>query len=148
MSLRGRAVALIALILAVTAGAIVLILQLTVSNLGGPGLPIRLDHQSYRGQAIPVDGRLHVAPNGCFEVVMDEENLFAIWPQGWKMEGGSVVAPDGARFTDGSPLMGEGVRMSYKALIEEDGGPDGYWGSIAGFCMDDHEDLLVVEFIS
>lgn len=148
MTLRRRAIALVALILAVTAGAIVLILQLTVSNLGGPGLPIQLDNQSYQGETIRVDGRLHVAENGCFEVVMDDQSLFAIWPQGWKMEGASVVAPDGARFTEGTALVGEGVRMSYSALIEEDGGPDGYWGSIAGFCMENHEDLVVVEFIS
>lgn len=148
MSLRGRAIALVALILAATAAAIVLILQLTVSNLGGPGLPIQLESQTYRGESIPVDGQLHVASNGCFEVVMDGESLFAIWPQGWKMEGASIVAPDGARFSEGTDLLGEGVRMSYAALIEEDGGPDGYWGSVAGFCMEDHEDLVVVEYLS
>ncbi len=147
MSFQRRAIALVILILAATAVAIVLILQLAPSNLGGPGLPIKIENQSYHGELVPVDGELHVEENGCFHVLMDGQNLFAIWPRGWKTDGDSVVAPDGARFTEGTPIVGEGIRMSYQALIDVDGGPDGYWGNVAGYCMDADEELVVVEYV-
>lgn len=145
-----RRVVVVISIAAAMFAAVVVLLVLTAppaqapGNEGGPGLPVVIDGERYPGQAVALSGSLVVGTEGCFRLAAEAEERFLIWPQGYTAGGDAVVDPEGEIIPDGAQLDVKGVLVPYAELIAIEG-PDGYWASVAGFCIGDDTTVLVLE---
>lgn len=115
-------------------------------NEGGPGLPVRVPSDVYSGEPVSLEGSLSVGSEGCFRLDAGAGELFVIWPEGYSSGGDAVIDLEGEVIVDGGPLAIEGLLMPYEALIAIEG-PDGYWASVAGFCIRDDDAVLVAESV-
>lgn len=111
---------------------------------GGPGLPVQLPGDEYTGDAVAVRSPLLVGNEGCFRLAVAGEELFVIWPAGFTMAGDVVVTDSGDRVAAGDEVVGEGLLMPVEELYAIEG-PDGYWASVAGFCVRDETTALVLD---
>lgn len=145
---------LLAAIIAVAVATIIAVVVLLVvsappaeapgSDEGGPGLPVQVPGETYTGEAVSLEAPLVVGPEGCFRLDSDDGERFVIWPRGFTTGGDAVIDADGAVISDGATVAAEGVEMRYDALVAIEG-PDGYWATVAGFCIDDDENVLVLD---
>lgn len=111
---------------------------------GGPGLPVQLPGDQYAGDPIAVTSPLLVGSEGCFRLAVAGEEHFVIWPAGFTMAGDVVVTDEGDRVAAGDEIVGEGLLMPVEELYAIEG-PDGYWASVAGYCVRNETSVLVLE---
>jgi hypothetical protein len=106
----------------------------------GLGIPTEnLVERSPTGAA-PIAGSVHVAANGCFHLDADDgARYFLVWPEGFRQDAAEVVAPNGARYGGGDALSGTGWIRDADEVVAAADGPDGYMGSVLGFCADEEQ---------
>ena len=109
--------------------------------LGGPGLPQQLPGERYPGERQQLAGNLELLENGCVNVVIDGVSRLVIWPAGSDL-GDPVTLPDGTPLAAGDAVSGAGAVIPVNALP---GGPDGYWGSVTGFCDSQPREVVVFD---
>jgi hypothetical protein len=109
--------------------------------LGGPGLPQQLPGETYPGARQQLAGKLELLGNGCVNVVISGVSRLVIWPAGSDL-GDPVTLPDGTALADGDAIAGSGTVIPVDALA---GGPDGYWGSVTGFCDSQPREVVVFD---
>lgn len=111
---------------------------------GGPGLPVQLPGDHYAGEPVAVASPLLVGSEGCFRLAVAGEELFVIWPAGFSMAGDVLVTGNGTRVSAGDEVVGDGLLMAVEELYAIEG-PDGYWASVAGFCVRTETSVLVLD---
>lgn len=149
--MRSRLIVVIAAVAVVTALAVVALLALLAppaetpgSNEGGPGLPVQLPGDPYRGDSTFGIGELEVGAEGCFRLDLGDGPRFVIWPEGFTADGDSVLDASGTRLEPGTELSVSGLVMPYDELVAIEGA-DGYWANVAGFCIGDDDAVLVLD---
>lgn len=114
------------------------------SNEGGPGLPVQLPGDPYRGVSTFGVGELELGSEGCFRIALGDGPLFVIWPEGFTADGDAVLDASGTPLEPGTELSVSGLVMAYDELVAIEG-PDGYWANVAGFCIGDDDSVLVLD---
>lgn len=129
-----------------TAGAaLTIVLASCVSNEAGLNIPTENLVESPDSVAEAIDGELHTAANGCFHIIVDDISYFVVWPEGFRQDGATVLGTDGSRYSGGDPLSGSGWVSSVDDVVAAADGPDGYMGSVTGYCAEDGEQVVVFE---
>jgi hypothetical protein len=81
-----------------------------------------------------------VAPNGCFELLIDDSRWYVIWPVGSQRDD-RVRLPNGQVVADGGTVVGIGA-FTPTAPLAADGG---YWQDAAGFRAPGDQEVLVLD---
>lgn len=113
------------------------------AGLGGPGLPTQRQGESYPGLRRPFTITFDVAANGCFEVVLDGQDRFVIWPASATL--GSPVQvrfADGSVVTEGDEIDAIGALTPTARLVAD---PGGYWANVIGFCAPEAREVVVLD---
>ncbi|MBX3195292.1 MAG: hypothetical protein KF727_09380 [Microbacteriaceae bacterium] len=135
-----RAFVLAGIMLALVAVAVVTVIvtqQQPDDTEGGMGIPTEnLIARPYE-DPVPIGGELHVASNGCFHLRTADEQLFVVWPDGYRQDADVVVAPDGTRIGEGQPVAGTGWIRTAEDVVFDADGPDGYLDMVLDYCADD-----------
>lgn len=108
------------------------------------GLPQQLAGETYAGARRDLTGTLTVAENGCVYLDTDGVQRLLIFPAGSALSDPARL-PDGAELHAGEALVGRGAVIRTETLP---GGPDGYWGSVTGFCTGDVPEAVVFDELS
>ena len=109
---------------------------------GGFGLPQQLSGEVYPGTRRELTGELRVAANGCANLEIDGVSRLAVWPAGSELSR-PVRLPDGTELEHGDEVRLTGAILP---VAELPGGPDGYWGSLTGFCGTD--EAIVIDSVT
>lgn len=105
------------------------------------GLPLTQAGETYPGERREIVGTFVVADNGCFNVVVDGEEHFVIWPRG-EHDGDAVRLSSSEELHDGDRVRGRGALTPVAPLVADDAG---YWANAIGFCAPDAEEVLVFD---
>jgi hypothetical protein len=105
---------------------------------------VQLPGDPYRGVSTFGVGEVEVGSEGCFRIDLGDGPLFVIWPEDFTADGDAVLDASGTRLEPGTELSVNGLVMAYDELVAIEG-PDGYWASVAGFCIGDDDTVLVLD---
>jgi hypothetical protein len=122
----------------------VAITQDVSDSRAGLGLPTENLVERPSDGSTAITGTLQVAGNGCFHLDADDGGrYFVVWPEGFESDAAEVIAPGGARYGDGDPVAGDGWIRDADEVVAAADGPDGYMGSVLGFCAEDEQIVVL-----
>ena len=137
----------VVLLVLVAAGIVVVAVQQNTDSEAGLGIPTEDLLDAPFDDVAPQTGTLHVAANGCFHLDTDDGLQYLVWPRGSRQDADVVHGPDGTEFAEGDHIDGDGWVRPADEVIDAGDGPDGYMGAIIGFCVEDDEQVVVLQSI-
>ena len=116
------------------------------SGLSGMGLPQQRANEVYPGTRMALEGVLQIADDGCFQLLMNGNRTFVIWPPGASQDGPvRIRLPDGGVIGEGDALKATGAFTPVAPLIAD---RNGYWATTIGFCAPESEEVIVLDSAS
>ncbi|MCU1570238.1 MAG: hypothetical protein JWR33_979 [Naasia sp.] len=111
------------------------------STEAGLGVPTVSDLELSTGTVTALQGTIWIAGNGCFHLKNEDGTYFIVWPREFQQDADQVFVQLGDTFTDGDPVTGMGRILDVAAAVAAAGGPDGYVGSVTGYCAEKGEQI-------
>lgn len=108
------------------------------------GLPRIQPGEEYPGERRDIVGTFVVAENGCFNVRVDGEEHFVIWPRG-EHDGDGVRLSSSEELRDGDSVRGRGALTPVEPLVDDE---SGYWANAIGFCAPEADEVLVFDEVA
>lgn len=119
-----------------------------VNDTGGPGAPSASPGEFPIATSGAMVGRMLLDDRGCWTIAVNDQERFVVMPPGFTLDpadGTRLLGPDGIVVSGGTAVDATGSMVSVADLP---GGPDGYWGSLIGFCAPGAVEVAVVETVS